>query len=87
MIDNLVFFSPKYVSVSCTYCWQAHRAIKRDSKLFLTGSCGHDPRRYFLNHADYIAYVRRYEAEGNRHINEWGGRQERLPLFEGVASG
>ena len=84
MIDNLVFFSPGYVWVSCTYCWQRHRAFQYDGKLFLTGGCGHDRRRYFLDHAEYVAYVRRYKAEGNRHIGEWDGQQEALPLFEGA---
>jgi len=81
MIDNLIFIhSARRVTVACTYCWQTHSAIVYDGKLLLYGRCGHDPRRYFLDHADYIAYVRRYEAEGNRHIDEWAGKQLALEM-------
>ena len=83
VIDNLVVVRPtKPIMVSCTYCWQQHAAHQDGDKLIVTTTtCGKDPRRYFLNHSDYIAYVRRYEAEGDKHIDEWDNPQIELPLF------
>ena len=84
MIDNLVIIKPHYIPVFCTSCWQTHYAFQYGDVLILSSGCSHDPRRYFLDHDEYIAYVRRYEAEGGKHIDEWGGQQEALPLLEGV---
>lgn len=86
MIDNLVVKRPNRTDpgrfadttswISCTYCWYSHPAHHEGDKLVLiTSWCGFDPRRYFLSHEEYIAYVRRYKAEGHRHIDEWEGRQ------------
>ncbi len=69
------------VYVSCTYCWGRHVAYPADGKVFITGYCGHDPRRYFLDSAEYHAYVDRYRKEGGKHIDKWDQpEQEPLPL-------
>lgn len=83
---KFVFFShTKKVQVHCTYCWRAHQGHVYDGVLFLWG-CGHDARRYFTDHEDYVAYVRAYEEAGGCHgaalMTVGRGEVEGLPLFE-----
>lgn len=58
------------MNIVCTYCWTIHNVRSLDWWLENKQpnvTCGNDRRRYFFNHEDYIAYVRRYEANGNSH--------------------
>jgi hypothetical protein len=84
MIDNAAFLSEgNKVWLSCTYCWTRHTAYRVDGRLFISGFCGHDPRRYFLDTEEYHQYVDRYRKEGGKHIHEWDApEQEALPLFD-----
>ena len=68
------------IKICCTYCWTSHYTDSLDwwinnNKI----GCGADKARYFFNSADYIAYVRQYEANGNKHPEP---ALETLPLFE-----
>jgi len=84
VIDNAAFLSRgNTVYISCTYCWGRHVAHRVDGRLFISGYCGHDPRRYFVDNEEYHDYVARYHKEGNKHIDEWGApQQEALPELD-----
>jgi hypothetical protein len=84
VIDSLTFLSKgKMTIVYCTYCWQRHTAHRLNGQVFMLAYCGHDRRRYFLDHREYHAYVDRYRKEGGTHIDQWDApEQESLPLFD-----
>lgn len=67
-------------AIRCTYCWQSHYGFANIDNLIATLRCGPDRWRYFESRADYLAYIRQYEANDYKHFPLGGGVLSQLGM-------